>query len=139
MEQFRPGRPSQDVIDKVQQLEIAINSGNLDEADETDREIALLDLAGRNFDSLPESIKGLLDVTASDKTKKLVALNVLRLYAFPNDPMEIGTALDNLMYRSGTDMFKNNPQGKNNLFRAIESLSEDEHFRKILAIQVHNY
>jgi predicted transcriptional regulator len=70
MEQFRFGRPSQELIDEVQRLETDINSGYLDEVDEATQKSILLDLAANNFDSLPENIKSLHGVTASDKTNR---------------------------------------------------------------------
>ncbi|MDR1366565.1 MAG: hypothetical protein LBJ13_01500 [Puniceicoccales bacterium] len=133
------GKPSQDAIDEVQRLESGINSGNLDEVDEAEQKVHLLDLAGQNFGSLPENIKGLLDANSSDKTKKLVALNILRLYAFPRDPMEIRTALNNLIYHSDTDIFKNNSQIRNDFLDAIGVLSEDERFREIVTCQARDY
>jgi hypothetical protein len=88
---------------------------------------------------LPEVIKVLFDATSSNKTKKLIALNMLRLYAFPHDPMEIRTALHNLIYHSNTDILKNNPQVRNDLLHAIETLSDDGRFREIVSRQARDY
>ncbi|MDR0580506.1 MAG: hypothetical protein LBG04_00090 [Holosporaceae bacterium] len=137
------GRPEQSVIDQVQQLEMSINSGNLDVEEETIKKVDLLKTAEQNFDILPAGIKSLFGLSPSNKTKKLVALNILRLYAFPNDPTEIGTALDNLIYRCGTKIFKQDQELKQFLFREIINLDVDAemilHFKKIINIQKIDY
>ncbi|MDR1907031.1 MAG: hypothetical protein LBQ03_02340 [Puniceicoccales bacterium] len=145
------GRPGDNIIKEVRDREIRLNSGNLPEDEYSEKLVELLNFAANNFGSLPDGIKNLFNDILNnndvgndikDKIRKNVGLNILRLYAFPNNPMKIGTALDNLIYRSGTTIFKDRNL-RTTLLDKVRKLDVENNnlnrFQEIINAQKSNY
>ncbi|MDR1907029.1 MAG: hypothetical protein LBQ03_02330 [Puniceicoccales bacterium] len=131
------GDPNRRIIQQVQILEKRINSGKLNDVEVAKTMEKLFNLSFDNFDSLPKDIKGLLDEDAKNDIKKSLSYNILRLYAFPNDPTKIGNVMDDLLFR--TEDFANNADRKQRFFDAIKNLNvgrkKQERFREIIDCQ----
>ncbi|MDR1366567.1 MAG: hypothetical protein LBJ13_01510 [Puniceicoccales bacterium] len=129
------GRPDLRIIERVRNAINRINSGELNSVGLVNEMGGLLELSLKNFNSFPDSVKELLGENREDDAKKNLSYNVFRLYAFPNDPTEIGNVVSDVLFR--TQDFIDNNEKRRAFFDAVKELDVEEsqksRFQEIIA------